>query len=72
MDEGERLTVAKEIVFLVKESPKGGFEASASGYSIYTQADTMLELKRMVADAVRCHFDENDRPEIIGFRVAKE
>lgn len=48
----------KEILFLVEESPEGGYEAQAPGYSIYTQAETMDEMKQMVADAVRCHFDE--------------
>jgi hypothetical protein len=47
----------KEIIFLVEESPEGGYEARALGYSIFTQADSFEELKRMVQDAVACHFD---------------
>lgn len=54
-----------EIIFAVKESPEGGYEARAVGCSIYTQAETMEELKTMVRDAVRCHFDEEDRPGLI-------
>jgi hypothetical protein len=42
-----------EIIVAVEESPEGGYEAQALGYSIYTQADTLEELQ----DAVRCHFD---------------
>jgi hypothetical protein len=45
-----------EIIFSVQESPEGGYEARALGYSIFTQADTMDELKLNVRDAVRCHF----------------
>jgi hypothetical protein len=45
-----------EIIFSVEESPEGGYEAKALGHSIFTQADTMDELKEMVRDAVCCHF----------------
>jgi hypothetical protein len=56
-----------EIIFAVDESPEGGYEARALGYSIYTytQADTLAELREMVRDAVSCHFDEEDRPRVI-------
>lgn len=47
-----------EIIFSVQESPEGGYEARALGHSIFTQADTMDELKLNVRDAVRCHFDD--------------
>ncbi len=46
-----------EIIFEVTESSEGGFEAKALGYSIFTQAETTEELKTMVRDAVRCHFE---------------
>lgn len=45
-----------EIIFSVKESPEGGYEARALGHSIFTQAHTMDELKVNVREAVRCHF----------------
>ena len=52
-----------EIIFSVQESPEGGYEARALGYSIFTQADTMDELKLNVREAVRCHFgDEKPLP----------
>jgi len=47
-----------EIIFLVEESIDGGYEARALGQSIYTEGETLDELKKMVADAVRCHFEE--------------
>ena len=46
----------REIIFLVEESPEGGFEARALGHSVFTEAETFEELKTMVQDAVRCHF----------------
>lgn len=54
-----------EIIFLVEESREGGFEAGALGYPIFTEADTIEELKNMVKDAVRCHFEEDKRPQMI-------
>jgi hypothetical protein len=51
-----------EIIFSVEESPEGGFEAKAIGYPIFTEADSLAELKPMVQDAARCHFDEAERP----------
>jgi hypothetical protein len=61
-----------EIIFAVEESPEGGFEAKALGYSLYTQADTLEELKVMLQDAVRCHFGEADRPQIIRIHLVKD
>ena len=60
------LTMAEsEIIFAVEESPEGGYEAHAIGHSIHTEADTLEELKSMVQDAVRCHFDDEARPRVI-------
>ena len=51
-----------EIIFSVTESPEGGYEAHALGHSIHSQAETLEELREIVRDAVRCHFDEAVRP----------
>ena len=61
-----------EIIFDVAEAAEGGFEARALGYSIYTQGDTLEELKPMVQDAVRCHFDEESRPHVIRLHMVKD
>jgi hypothetical protein len=50
-----------EIIFSVQESPEGGYEARALGHSIFTQADTMDELKLNLRGAGRCHFNEARR-----------
>ncbi|MGA3046553.1 MAG: 2-oxoisovalerate dehydrogenase [Terracidiphilus sp.] len=48
-----------EIIFEVREDEvDGGFTASALGYGIHTQGDTVEEVRAMVKDAVRCYFDE--------------
>jgi hypothetical protein len=54
-----------EIIFAVEESPEGGFEARALGHSIFTQADTLDELKTMLRDAVACHFDDSAKPRVV-------
>ena len=64
--------MAAEIVFNVEEDPDGGFVAEALGHSIVTQGETMEELRRMVQDAVRCHFDTNERPHVIRLHILKQ
>jgi hypothetical protein len=61
-----------EIIFSVGESPEGGYDARALGYSIFTQADTMDELKRNVREAVQCHFDEGEAPRVIRLHMVKD
>jgi hypothetical protein len=61
-----------EIIFLVEDSPEGGYEARALGHSIYTYADTLDELRFMVKDAVNCHFDDNERPSIVRMHFVRE
>lgn len=45
-----------EIVFVAQNSPEGGYEARALGHAIFTQAESLDELREMVRDAVCCHF----------------
>jgi hypothetical protein len=61
-----------EIIFLVSDSPEGGFAARALGHLIYTEADTPDELRTMVRDAVAVHFDECERPGMIRLRFVRE
>lgn len=61
-----------EIIFSVQESAEGGYEARALGHSIFTQADSMDELKRNVREAVQCHFDEGKAPSVIRLHMVKD
>jgi len=61
-----------EIIFTVQESPEGGFEARALGHSIFTEAHTLDELREMVRDAVRCHFDPEAAPRLIRLHLVKD
>lgn len=55
----------KEVIFAVEESPEGGYEAHALGFAIFTQADSLDELRQAVREAVQCHFEEDSRPAVI-------
>jgi len=61
-----------EIIFLVEEGPEGGYEARALEHSIFTEAETVEELKEAAKDAVRCHFEGSDRPQVIRLHLVKD
>lgn len=62
----------QEIIFLVEESSDGGYEARALGHSIFTEADTLEELRNMVREAVACHFDSAGKPTLIRLHLVKD
>lgn len=64
--------MSNEIIFLVEESPEGGYEAKALDYAIFTQGETLDELKEMVKDAVHCHFEKNETPSMIRLHFVKD
>jgi predicted RNase H-like HicB family nuclease len=68
MQEAKKLN---EIIFLVEETDDG-YVAQALGHSIFTQADSIEELREMVKDAVECHFDEEERPRIIRLHIVRQ
>ena len=61
-----------EIVFVVDEAPEGGFIACAIGESIFTEADTLDELRANVRAAVDCHFDEGQAPKLIRLHIVRD
>ncbi len=66
----------KEIIFEVREDEvDGGFVATALGYAIATQGETVEELREMVRDAVRCHFSDGapgPMPQIIRLHFVRD
>ena len=63
----------KEIVFIVEEDPDGGYNANALGHNIFTQADSLSELKVMIKDALLCNFEnEEERPGIVRTHFVKD
>jgi len=63
-----------EIIFDVREDEAdGGYTATALGYGIHTQGNTLEELRAMVKDAVRCYFDETmPTPKIIRLHFVRD
>ncbi len=61
-----------EIIFVVEEAIEGGYTAKALGESIITQSETIDELKAMVKDAVKCHFEINNLPKLIRLHFVKD
>lgn len=62
----------KEIIFLIEESLECGYEARAIGHSIFTEGETYEEIKENIKEAIKCHFDENERPGIIRLHLVKD
>jgi predicted RNase H-like HicB family nuclease len=60
-----------EIIFVVEESLDGGYEAKALGESIFTEGETLEELRINIKEAVQCHFDVNP-PKMIRLHYVKE
>ncbi len=60
-----------EVFFLVEENPDGGYTAKALGVSIFTQGETLEEVRTNVKDAVACHYDKG-RPKIIRLHIVRD
>lgn len=61
-----------EIIFTVEAAAEGGYTARALGQSIFTEADSLEELRDLVRDAVRLHFDETERPHMIRIHLVQD
>ncbi|MFB9844241.1 2-oxoisovalerate dehydrogenase [Mucilaginibacter ginsenosidivorans] len=61
-----------EIFFLVEDALEGGYTARAIGESIFTEGNTLDELKTNIREAVQCHFDEPNIPKVIRLHFVKE
>ena len=61
-----------EIIIEVTEAVEGGYDAKALGHSIFTQGEDWEDLKAMVKDAVRCHFDEDALPVVVRLHLVRD
>ncbi|MDX2229828.1 MAG: hypothetical protein NW220_09335 [Leptolyngbyaceae cyanobacterium bins.349] len=62
-----------EIIFWIEEAAEGDYLARAVGESIFTQADTLPELRELVKDAVHCHHpDPISRPKLIRLHIVND
>jgi predicted RNase H-like HicB family nuclease len=61
-----------EIIFLIEDALEGGFTAKAIGENIFTEAESLDELKLNIKEAVECHFEEDKKPKLIRLHMIKE
>ncbi|MCX6864822.1 MAG: 2-oxoisovalerate dehydrogenase [Verrucomicrobia bacterium] len=61
-----------EIIFIVEEAPEGGLTARALREAIFTEADTLDELRHQILDAVACHFDDGKGPDVVRLHIVRE
>ena len=63
-----------EIIFEVSDDEvDGGYTASALGYGIHTQAETIDELRDNIREAVQCYFDDASiRPSIVRLHFVRD
>lgn len=60
-----------ELVFQIAQVDDGGYTASASGHAIFTEAESLDDLRRNAFDAARCHFEQGAGPKAIRLQFAR-
>ncbi len=68
------MTMVKlEIIFEVAQDPAGGYIAEALGEAIFTEAETLEELRENLREAVICHYDDEEvRPKLIRLHLVHD
>ena len=66
------MAMMNELIFVVEEAAEGGYTAKALGASIFTEADSLDELRTSILDAVRCHFGESERPKMVRLHLVRD
>lgn len=63
-----------EMIFEVSEDEvDGGYSASALGYGIHTQAETIEEIRDNIREAVECYFDDaSSCPRVIRLHFVRD
>lgn len=69
----EKTQKPRKITFIARKSAEGGYRARAIGWSIFTEAGTLQELREHIRDAVLCHFGEPaSRPKRARLLIVRE
>ena len=67
------MSASEIIVEVTEDEADGGYSASALGYGIHTQGDSVEEIRRNVREAVDCYFDETmAKPGIIRLHFVRD
>ena len=61
----------EDLIFMVEESPEGGYTARGLGLSIHTQAANIEALKTALIDTVHCHYEDHQK-RIIRLHIVRE
>ena len=63
-----------EIIFEVREDEiDGGYTAASLGHDIFTEGDTLEQLRANVKEAVDCYFDETmEAPKVIRLHFVRD
>ncbi|MBI3408502.1 MAG: 2-oxoisovalerate dehydrogenase [Planctomycetes bacterium] len=61
-----------ELIFLISDAPESGYSARALGESIFTEGETLDELRKSIRAAVACHFDKDQAPKILRLHFVRE
>ena len=63
-----------EIIFEITEDEvDGGYSATALGYGIHTQGDSVDDIRRNVREAVECYFDDGmPRPKLTRLHFVRD
>ena len=65
-----------EIIFEVRyDEEEPGYIASALGYDIFNEGETMEELRQMIREAVKCHFFDfpiEEQPKAIRLHLVRD
>lgn len=62
---GYNRTIVNEIVFLIEEDPEGGYTARVLGEPIFTEGETVDEIREAIREAPRTHFDDTTQLPLI-------
>ena len=77
MDASREVVVSptnSEIIFEVSDDEvDGGYSASALGFGIHTQAETIEEIRDNIREAVECYFDDaSSRPSVVRLHFVRD
>ena len=61
-----------ELVFEVTQEADGGFVAECLGESIFTQADTWVELRQNVQEAINAFYFDRPRPSVVRLHLVRD
>ena len=63
-----------EIIFEISDDEvDGGYSASALGFGIHTQAETIEEIRDNIREAIECYFDDaSTRPSVVRLHFVRD